>query len=54
VSERPLLGTLSMAQNDATRQKNKRDLTLFLGGLAGLAASFAGVLVLGLLMARAA
>lgn len=51
--ERPMLGTLSFAPNEVTTRKKHRDLLLFLGGLTALAASYAGVLLLGFLMVRA-
>jgi uncharacterized protein involved in exopolysaccharide biosynthesis len=52
VAERPILGSLSVISTEATGRRKRRDLRLFVGGLAGLAASYASVLVLGFLMAR--
>jgi hypothetical protein len=52
-AERPLLGTVSLRPTEAMRREGRFDRLLFLGGLAGLFASFAGVVAFGFLMTRA-
>ncbi len=53
VAERPLLGTVSIVPSDAAMRRSRRHLALFFGGVGGLVASFAGILVVVLLTARA-
>jgi polysaccharide chain length determinant protein (PEP-CTERM system associated) len=52
VTDRPVLGALSIARNEASAKASRRDLMLFVGGVGGLAAAFASVLAFGFLMAR--
>ena len=52
VTERPLLGMVSMLPNESVRRKQLRNVFMFAGGLSGLIASFTAVLAFALLMGR--
>jgi polysaccharide chain length determinant protein (PEP-CTERM system associated) len=54
ISDRPLLGTLSLLPSESVRRRKRRNFLLFLGSLSGLIASFAGILALALLLGRTA
>ncbi len=54
VSERPLLGTLSLWPTQAMLRKKRLRLALFVSGVAGLAVSFAGIVAFSFLLAHAA
>jgi polysaccharide chain length determinant protein (PEP-CTERM system associated) len=54
VTERPLLGMVSMLPNESVRRKQLRNVFMFAGGLSGLIASFTAVLAFALLMGRVA
>ena len=54
VTERPLLGMVSMLPNESVRRKQLRSIVMFAGGLSGLIASFTAVLAFALLMGRVA
>jgi len=54
MSERPVLGTLSLLPSDAIQRKRRRNLWLFFGGVSSLIASFTAILALMLLVGRVA
>ena len=54
VSQRPILGMVSMLPSEAMRKKQRKDIFLFAGGLSGLVATFVAVLALALLIGRVA
>ena len=54
LSQRPILGMVSMLPSEAIRKKRKKDVILFAGGLSGLIASFAAVIAFALLIGRVA
>jgi hypothetical protein len=54
VTERPILGMVSMLPNESVRRKQLRNVFMFAGGLSGLIASFTAVLAFALLMGRVA
>jgi polysaccharide chain length determinant protein (PEP-CTERM system associated) len=54
ISERPILGTLALRPSAAMKRKKRLGVALFVSGLAGLAASFAGIFAFIFLMVRVA
>jgi polysaccharide chain length determinant protein (PEP-CTERM system associated) len=54
VSQRPILGMVSMLPSETIRKKQRKDVFLFAGGLSGLIASFAAVIAFALLIGRVA
>jgi protein tyrosine kinase modulator len=54
VTQRPVLGMVSMLVNDASRRSARRRSLQFAGGLGALAAAFAGAFALVLMITRVA
>ncbi len=54
ISERPMLGSLSLCSTQETVRKKRLDLTVFVGGVASLLVSFAGIIAFSTLLSRAA
>jgi hypothetical protein len=54
VTKRPVLGVVSMLQNPAHLRRKRRGMALFVSGIGGLLALYAGVIAFALMAWRAA